>query len=228
MCGCFLYEWKQTQKRLESAIREQKNICDTAKASGDNLLARQCNERIKLYQDKYKEISDIICIPKDTKQISVQKTQNVLTSGGKNSKIRTGGKINDKNLHKILEYEKQAKRYYQERMNDDADIIKISSNTRFTEEVKQIKNHMMSDDILFKNGEIRNFDPDIDQALAWKRLISGENIKETDYLLLEHELEEVKIMEAMEIPYENAHKLANQKFNWEDEIEKIIDEDELY
>ena len=223
------YEATQAMRRLETGIKEQKSIKTAATASGDKLLVSRCNERINTYKSKYTEISDITGIAKEPKRMSVPKSKNVLTSGGKSSKIRTGGKINDKNLHKVSEYEKQAKRYYQERINDDTDIIKVSSNTRFTEEeVKQIKNHMMSNDILFKNGETRKFDPDIDQALAWKRLMEGKNIKEIDYLLLEHELEEAKIMKKMKIPYEDAHELANQKFNWEDEIEKIIDEDELY
>ena len=74
------YEATQMQRRLESAVREQKSIRDTAKASGDNLLVRRCNERIKVYQDKYNQISEITGIPKDTKRMSVPKSKNVLTN----------------------------------------------------------------------------------------------------------------------------------------------------
>lgn len=74
------YEVTQIQRRLESAVREQKTIRDTAKASGDNLLVRRCNERIKVYQDKYNQISEITGIEKQPKRMSVPKSKNVLTS----------------------------------------------------------------------------------------------------------------------------------------------------
>ena len=67
------YEVTQMQRRLESAVREQKTIRDTAKASGDNLLVRRCNERIKAYQDKYNQISEITGIAKQPKRMSVPK-----------------------------------------------------------------------------------------------------------------------------------------------------------
>ena len=74
------YEVTQMQRRLESAVREQKTIRDTAKASGDNLLVRRCNERIKVYQNKYNEISETTGFAKQPKRTSVPKSKNVLTN----------------------------------------------------------------------------------------------------------------------------------------------------
>ena len=71
------YEVTQMQRRLESAVREQKTIRDTAKASGDNLLVRRCNERIKVYQDKYNQISETTGIAKQPKQMSVSKVNSI-------------------------------------------------------------------------------------------------------------------------------------------------------
>ncbi len=87
---------------------------------------------------------------------------------------------------------------------------------------------MIEDEILFKDGSIRKFDADIDQALAWKRLIDGKDIRETDILFLRHELLEAQLMREQGMFYEKAHEIANQQYNWEKAIEQIIDTDELY
>lgn len=51
------YEWKQTQRKLEVAVRQQKGIVITAKASGDRALAEQAQAKIKSLQNKYTHIT---------------------------------------------------------------------------------------------------------------------------------------------------------------------------
>ena len=65
------YEITQMQRRLESSVRNEKTTRDLAKASGDNALVKRCNERIKAYQTKYNEISEITGIQGDKKRMSV-------------------------------------------------------------------------------------------------------------------------------------------------------------
>ena len=65
------YEATQMQRRLETAVRNEKTTKDIAKASGDNALVKRCNERIKAYQGKYDEISEITGIQGDKKRMSV-------------------------------------------------------------------------------------------------------------------------------------------------------------
>ena len=65
------YEVTQMQRRLETAVRNEKTTRDLAKASGDNALVKRCNERIKAYQGKYAEITEITGIPEDRKRMSV-------------------------------------------------------------------------------------------------------------------------------------------------------------
>lgn len=65
------YDITQMQRRLETAVRNEKTTKDLAKASGDNALVKRCNERIKAYQGKYAEISEITKIPEDKKRMSV-------------------------------------------------------------------------------------------------------------------------------------------------------------
>ena len=65
------YEVTQMQRRLETAVRNEKTTRDLAKASGDNVLVKRCNERIKAYQGKYDEISEITGIQGDKKRMSM-------------------------------------------------------------------------------------------------------------------------------------------------------------
>ena len=67
------YDITQMQRRLESSVRNEKATRDLAKASGDNVLVKRCNERIKAYQTKYNEISEITGIQGDKKRMSVPK-----------------------------------------------------------------------------------------------------------------------------------------------------------
>lgn len=65
------YEVTQMQRRLESSVRSEKTTRELARASGDNAIVKRCNERIKAYQSKYAEISEITKIPEDKKRMSV-------------------------------------------------------------------------------------------------------------------------------------------------------------
>ena len=67
------YDITQMQRRLESSVRNEKATRDLAKASGDNVLVKRCNESIKAYQTKYNEISEITGIQGDKKRMSVPK-----------------------------------------------------------------------------------------------------------------------------------------------------------
>ena len=65
------YEATQMQRRLETAVRNEKTTRGLARASGDKALVKRCNERIKAYQGKYAEITEITGIPEDRKRMSV-------------------------------------------------------------------------------------------------------------------------------------------------------------
>ena len=65
------YEVTQMQRRLESSVRNEKTTRELARASGDNALVKRCNERIKAYQTKYNEISEITGIQGDKKRMSI-------------------------------------------------------------------------------------------------------------------------------------------------------------
>lgn len=65
------YEVTQIQRRLETEIRNQKAIKQTAFASGNKALVKDCNAKIKAYKTKYEEISKISGLPQQPKRMSV-------------------------------------------------------------------------------------------------------------------------------------------------------------
>ena len=61
-------------RNLESATREQKTIRDLARSSGDKVLVKQCNEKIKAYRQKYDEIAESTGLSPELKRLSVPKS----------------------------------------------------------------------------------------------------------------------------------------------------------
>lgn len=91
------YEVTQMQRRLETAVRNEKTTRDLAKASGDNALVKRCNERIKAYQGKYNDISEITGIQGDKKRMSVPRGTSV--KGATQTKtLKTDAKIKGTNI----------------------------------------------------------------------------------------------------------------------------------
>lgn len=110
--------------------------------------------------------------------------------------------------------DRHAEREYEAIRKRTTDCYKIARNTGFSvEDVETIKAHMFINKHRFKDGTVRRFDADFEQVQAWDRLTQGKH-KEIDTLLLKHELEESKIMNWQSLVYEDAHELANKKFNW--------------
>ena len=92
------YEVTQMQRRLESSVRNEKTTRDLAKSSGDNALVKRCNERIKAYQGKYNEISEITGIQGDKKRMSVPRGTASVKSATPTKTLKTDAKIKGTNI----------------------------------------------------------------------------------------------------------------------------------
>ena len=68
------YFWSQRMRNLESATREQKTIRDLARSSGDKVLVKKCNEKIKAYRQKYDEICNATGLSPELKRLSVSRS----------------------------------------------------------------------------------------------------------------------------------------------------------
>ena len=65
------YEATQMMRRLETAIRNEKSIKNMAQSGDSKKLVKDCNAKIKAYQAKYEEITNITGFAKETKRMSV-------------------------------------------------------------------------------------------------------------------------------------------------------------
>ena len=52
------YEWPQEQRRIETAVRAQKDIAIAAKASGDDVARREAQSKINALQERYEKMSN--------------------------------------------------------------------------------------------------------------------------------------------------------------------------
>lgn len=110
-----------------------------------------------------------------------------------------------------------AERYYEEVRNRTpySDAKKISKNIgEFdVEQVEEIRQHMFIREQP-RDGGLKRFDPDYEQAEAWQRLIDGKKIWDSDIVMLQHEYMELTIMKSTGCSYEEAHAQTNQVYNW--------------
>ena len=74
------YEATQMMRRLETAIRNEKSIKNMAQAGDSKKLVKDCNSKIKAYQAKYNEISEITGIQGDKKRMSVTRSTSTVKS----------------------------------------------------------------------------------------------------------------------------------------------------
>ena len=65
------YEAQQMMRRVETAIRNERSIKQTAQASGDSVLVRECNAKIKAFEGKYNEIINATGFTPETKRMNI-------------------------------------------------------------------------------------------------------------------------------------------------------------
>ena len=53
------------------------------------------------------------------------------------------------------------------------------------------------------------------------------NARDTDILLLNHELRELNYIKENNCDYETAHAFSTEKYDWNTEIKKVIDKDNI-
>ena len=74
------YEWSQQQRRIETAVREQKNIANAAKAAGDDVLRRECQRNINRLTGEYEKISTLTGLGQQKERMAVAGFRKVKTA----------------------------------------------------------------------------------------------------------------------------------------------------
>ncbi|MBJ6746654.1 minor capsid protein [Streptococcus sp. 121] len=116
-----------------------------------------------------------------------------------------------------------AERYYTQLKNSNReDVISkmVISSSLPRETVATALKHVLDNQYLLWDSEeyeyrVRNFYPHYDMAQSFQRLYLG-NPKKSDIIMLQHESLESEYMGKYKLPYDEAHKLANQKYNYEE------------
>ncbi|MFF7095361.1 hypothetical protein ACFY9A_23650 [Streptomyces rubradiris] len=101
---------------------------------------------------------------------------------------------------------------------------RASGSTGFSEEeIAAIKKHVFDTEHPIEDYEtgqivVRKFDADAEIADAWIRLRSGNALPE-DHVLLEHELTELGYLrDHPGATYQEAHRVANETYNWQSKV----------
>lgn len=75
------YKWSQEQRRLETAVRAQKDTAIAAKAAGDDVLRRECQSKINDYRKRYDQISGLTGLEPRVDRMAVSGYRRVKTAG---------------------------------------------------------------------------------------------------------------------------------------------------
>lgn len=96
------YGWSQDMRKLETYMREQKRIKVAAQASGDKVLVKQCNERIKAAMAKYEQISEATGIRQDPSRFTIPRqprtVKDALTSYNQSGIIKGNRAIENRQM----------------------------------------------------------------------------------------------------------------------------------
>ena len=117
--------------------------------------------------------------------------------------------------------------YYEEIRNRNTNSVvnKISKNGGISKKAaKRVYDHVFIEKHLFEDGRNERFFEDYDMAESFRRILLGKPFKH-DIILLKHESLENYIMTRYNLIYEDAHSIAEKKYNYRlalDEFRKSV------
>ena len=120
--------------------------------------------------------------------------------------------------------EAHARLYYEELRNRDIDYMlsQICEASGLSEsEARSAFNHLLVEEHDLDDGR-RRFDPDYEISQSIQRILEGREVFEHDRLLFRHEALEAVYMKAGK-SYDEAHYLANLKYNYENALNDWLD-----
>lgn len=214
------YEATQVQRKLETAIRRQKERANMAKAAGDDTLRRQAQQKINQLTAKYKDFSGKAGLPTKMERAQMSGFRKVKTNDELKKKVANGEKsgiINTGAVSGALNpYSKAAEehaiKYYESVRHMTTDTANIAKHTGISQDkIDKVKRHIFIDEHDLITGRKR-FDPSYEMAQSWQRLING-TYEEKDIVLLKHEYAELRYMEKG-LTQSEAHIKASAKYNY--------------
>jgi hypothetical protein len=225
------YEASQTQRGLERNIRKHKRTVAALEAAGQDASAarKKLREANKAYTD-FTDQTGLRKQPARTKIAGIvsKNTHTTIVKQGNNGIIKENSKTQQSGgqtgAKKTAGWQdRHAETYYEEIRNrkpySDANKIKNNVSGFTSKQIEKIRQHVFIKSQP-RDGGMKPFDPDYEQAQVWQRLIDGKNVKKSDKVFLQHELYELTIMEKQGLTYEEAHDITNKIYNWQDAVDK--------
>lgn len=218
------YEATQLMRNLETEIRKQKDTAVLAKASGDDMLRRECQSNINKLTKKYNAVAEAAGLRKQMQKTRVEgftqindRDQKLFTSEENRSTIRaiSGGRITNTYSPAARAH---AERYYGLVREMKTDVARIAQNTGYSVDVIQkIKDFIFIEKHDLGDPEPRRFDPSFSMAQSWQRLINGTPAPH-DLTLLKHEIFERELMK-QGLSQDAAHIEASKLYNYAKECD---------
>ncbi len=163
---------------------------------------------------------------------STGRNQSSIAKGKGNDIINSGavkGALTDKNDPLYVKRDAHAIKYYESvRRSKKSNIVKtIANNTGISEKsINKVYDHVFIKEHELYGGK-RRFDPDYDMAESFRRLREGKNIQEHDLIMLKHERLEYELMNKKHMSYQEAHCLAEKKYNYQKALTEFKNKNNL-
>lgn len=173
--------------------------------------------------DKYFKKSNVKTNKTLVKSIAKGKGNDIINSGA------VKGALTDKNDPLYIKRDAHAIKYYESvRRSKKSNIVKtIANNTGISEKsINKVYDHVFINDHELYGGK-RRFDPDYDMAESFRRLREGKNIQEHDLIMLKHERLEYELMNKKHMSYQEAHRLAEKKYNYQKALKEFKNKNNL-
>lgn len=232
-----VYEAKQRQRQMETAMRAQREkvrALQKGKADQDEILAHkmkyqgQLNEyarfskKMGLRQERERIYLDMKGrVAPDLRKFIAKSTGNDIIKSGAINRALT-----DKNDPLYTRRDAHANRYYESMRNSrKSNIIDhIANNTGISKKsINKIYDHVFINEYELSGGK-RRFDPDYYMAESFRRLREGKNIQKHDLIMLKHERLEYELMKKLHLKYDEAHKITERKYNYQKALNKFLKE----
>lgn len=214
------YEGTQLQRKIETAIRHEKDKAIIAKAAGDETLQLESQYRINALAYRYKEISDKFGLPTKAERLRVDgfKTKNI-DNPVKSGIIKSGAVSGARNPNG-QKAKKHAEKYYGLVRSMKNDVSKIANVTEFSEdEIWTVKKFIFYDKHDLGGEMPERFEPDYMMSESWRRLIAGKPLPH-DITMIKHEILEKNLMDNGYSQHD-AHILASKKYNYAKEADEF-------
>ena len=221
------YESTQKQRQMERQIRATKREIEAQSAIGGDTA--ELRSKLRAKSSEYRQFSEAAGLKVRDNRLRVESGSSDLksTKAYQNAvNMKNAGALSNKTDPFGRKREKHAISYYEEIRNRRSDYVikRISKNGGVSEKAaKNIYEHVFVEKHIFADGTERQFDPDYDMSESFRRILEGKNIKPHDITMLKHENLELNLMKKYNMVYEDAHSLAEQKYNYKKELDEFLE-----